>query len=160
MVTGVHQEVTYCYPCTSSRKQKKNNFTSQQQIRIDNTPATIEADQNLLALQQLANNNNSANFQNNINRFSKLPKLLTATMPTFDGKSEKIELFKDFSQTSLRIHYQLTEEDRINYFYSLMRGDAFKNINCPTRENLGEIMAVFRRKYVKPQSMATTNHRF
>ena len=44
-----------------------------------------------------------------------------------------------------------------------MRGDAlqtFKNINGPTRENLAEILAVFRRKYVKPQSLATTKHKF
>ena len=44
-----------------------------------------------------------------------------------------------------------------------MRGDAlqtFKNINSPTRENLGEILAVSRRKYVKPQSMATAKHKF
>ena len=44
-----------------------------------------------------------------------------------------------------------------------MRGDAlqtFKNINGPTRENLEEIRAVFRRKYVKPQSMATAKHKF
>ena len=84
-------------------------------------------------------------------------------MPTFDGKSEKFELFEDLLQTSLKIHNQLTEEDRINYFHSLMRGDAlqtFKNINGPTRENLGEILAVFRRKYVKPQSMATAKHKF
>ena len=84
-------------------------------------------------------------------------------MPTFDGKSEKFDLFEDLFQTSLKVHNQLTEEDRINYFHSLMRGDAlqtFKNINGPTRENLGEILAVFRRKYVKPQSMATAKHKF
>ena len=84
-------------------------------------------------------------------------------MPTFDGKSEKFELLEDLFQTNLKIHNQLTEEDRINFFHSLMRGDAlqtFKNINGPTRENLGEILAVFRRKYVKPQSMATAKHKF
>ena len=84
-------------------------------------------------------------------------------MPTFDGKSEKFELFQDLFQTSLKIHNQLTEDDRINYFHSLMRGDAlqtFKNINGPTRENLEEILAVFRRKYVKPQSIATAKHKF
>ena len=57
----------------------------------------------------------------------------------------------------------MTEEDRINYFHSLMRGDAlqtFKNINGPTRENLAEILAVFRRKYVKPQSMTTAKQKF
>ena len=44
-----------------------------------------------------------------------------------------------------------------------MRGDAlqtFKNINGPTRENLRGILAVFPRKYVKPQSMATAKHKF
>ena len=146
MVTGVHEENMYCSPSTSSGKQKKNRSTSQPQFRSENTPATIEADQILLALEQLANNNNSANFQNIFNRISKLPKSLTTTMPTFDGKSEKIELFEDLFQTSLKIHNQLTEEDRVNYFHSLMRGDAlqtFQNINSPTRENLGEILAVF-----------------
>ena len=84
-------------------------------------------------------------------------------MPTFDRKSEKFQLFEDLFQTSLKIHNQLTEEDRINYFHSLMRGDAlqtFKNLNGPIRENLGEILAVFRRKYVNPQSMTTAKHKF
>ena len=71
-MTGIHEEVTYCSPSTSSEKQKKNRSTSQPQFRSENTPATIEADQILLALQQLANNNNSANFHNNINRISKV----------------------------------------------------------------------------------------
>ena len=72
-MTGIHEEVTYCSASTSSGKQKKNRFTSQPQFRSENTPATIEADQILLALQQLVNNSNSANFHNNINRISKLP---------------------------------------------------------------------------------------
>ena len=83
-------------------------------------------------------------------------------MPTFDWKSEKFELFKNLLQTSLKFHNKLTEDDRFNYFHSLMRGGAlqtFKNINGPTREDLGEILAVFRRKYVKPQLMATAKHK-
>ena len=43
-----------------------------------------------------------------------------------------------------------------------MRGDGlqtFKNITSPNRENLEEILTVFRRKYVKPQSMATAKHK-
>ena len=163
IVTGVHEEDTYCSPSTSPGKQKKSRSTSQPQFRSENTPATVEADQILLALQQLANNNNSASFPNNINRISELPKSLTTTMPTLDGKSEIFGLFEDLFQTSLKIHNQLTEEDRINYFHSLMRGDAlqtFKNINGPTRGNLREILAVFRRNYVKPQSMATAKYNF
>ena len=84
-------------------------------------------------------------------------------MPTLDGKSEKFELFEDLFQTSLKNHNQLAEEDRIIYFHSLMREDALqtlKNFNGPTRENLGGILAVFRRKYVKSQSMATAKHQF
>ena len=153
MMTATQEEFPYCSPTTSSGKQKKARSTSQPQFRSENIPATIEADQILLAFQQLATNSNSANFNNNISRISKLPKSLTTTMPTFDRKSEKFELFEDLFQTSLKIHNQLMQEDKINYFHSFMRGDAlqtFKNITKPNRENLGEILTLFRRKYVKP----------
>ena len=163
MVTGDHEEVTYCSPSTFSGKQKKNHSTSQTQCRSENTPATVGADPILLTPQKLANNNNSANFHNNINRLFKLPKSLTTTMPRFDRKSEKFELFEDLFQTSLKIRSQLTEEDTINYFHSLMKRDAlqtFKNIISPTRKNLGEILAVFRTNNIKPLSMATAKHKF
>ena len=162
-MTATQEEIPYCSPTTSSGKQKKARSTSQPQFRSENNPETIEADQILLALQQLATNSNSANFNNNFSRISKLPKSLTTTMPTFDGKSEKFELFEDLFQTSLKIHNQLTQEVKMNYFHSLMRGDAlqtFKNITSPNRENLGEILTVFRRKYVKPQSLAMAKDKF
>ena len=44
-----------------------------------------------------------------------------------------------------------------------MRGYAlqtFNNNNGPTQENLGEFLAVFRKKYVKLQSMATASQFF
>ena len=132
MVTGVQEEITHCSSGTSSGKQKKACSTSQTQFRSENTPATTEADKILLALQPLATNINSANVNTFSNRISKLPKSLTTTMPTFDGKSEMFELFEDLFQTSSKIHNQLTEKDKINYFHSLMRGDAlqtFKNIS-------------------------------
>ena len=163
MTMETQDEIPYCSTSTSSGKQKKARSTSQPQFRSENTPATLEADQILLALQQLATNSNPANLNNNISRISKLPKSLTTTMPTFDGKSEKFELFEDLFQTSLKIHNHLTEEDKINYFHSLMRGDAlqtFKNITSPNREYLAEILTVFRRKYEKPQSMATAKQKF
>ena len=97
-MTEVHEEGTYCSPRTSSGKQKKNRSTSQPQFRSENTPATIEADQFLLALQQLASSNNSANFHKKINRISKLPQSLTTTMPTFDGKSENLSCLKTYSR--------------------------------------------------------------
>ena len=84
-------------------------------------------------------------------------------MPTLDGKSGEFELFEDLFQTSLKIHNQLTEDDRINYFHSFMRGDAlqtYENINGPTRENLGEQLSGFRRQYLKPQLIATAKYKF
>ena len=132
-MTATQEEIPNCSLTTSSGKQKKARSTSQPQFRSENSPATIEADQILLALQQLATNSNSTNF-------SKI----------IDGKSEKFELFEDLFQTSLKIHNQLTERHKINYFHSLMRGDAlqtFKNITSP-RERIWEksILTVFRRK--------------
>ena len=84
-------------------------------------------------------------------------------IPTFDGKAKKIEMFQDLFQLGLKIHNQLTEENKIKYFHSLMRGDAlqsFKNITSPKRKNLGEFLTVFRRKYVINRSMAAANHKF
>ena len=69
------------------------------QFDSEKTPATIEADQMFLTLQQLANNNNSSNLYNKIKKTSNLPKSLASRMLTFDGKSEKFELFEKFFQT-------------------------------------------------------------
>ena len=163
MVTVVQEEIPYCSRGTSSEKQKKGRTASQPEFRDKNTPATIEADQFLLALQQLVTISNSATLDNNINRISKLPKSLTMTMPTFDGKSDIFELFESLFQTSLKFHIQLTEEEKTNYFHSLMRGDAlqtFENITSLNTVNLGESLTVFRRKYVKPQSLGTAKHIF
>ena len=136
MTKETQEEILYCSTSISSGRQKKARSTSPPQFRSENTTATLEADQILSALQQLATNSNSANFNNNISRISKLLKSLTTTMPTFDGKSEKFELFEDLFETSLKIHNQLAEEDKINYFHSLMRGDAlqtFKNITSSNK---------------------------
>ena len=60
-------------------------------------------------------------------------------MPNFDGKTEKFELFQDLLQTYLKIHNLLTEEDKLNYFHSLKRGDAlqtFENITSLNRRKL------------------------
>ena len=87
-----------------------------------------------------------------------MPKSLSTTKPAFDGKSEEFKLSENLFRKSLKIHKQLTEEDKINYLHPLMRGDALqtcKNITSLNRENLGEILIVFGRKYVQPQSAAT-----
>ena len=104
IVTGVEEGTSYCSHVISSGKQKKARSTSQFKFHSQKTPATVEVDQNLLALQQLVNKSNSANSHNNINRDCKLLNVLTTTMPTFDEKSENVELFENLFETSLIIH--------------------------------------------------------
>ena len=162
MVTGFQEEFPCCSPRTYSGKQMRTRSTSQPHFRSENTPATIEADQILMALQLLASNSTSANVNNNISRISKLAKSLTTTMPTFDGKSEKVELFEDMFQNSLKIHKQLRDDGKINSLQPLINGDAlrmFEDVSSTNRENLGEIPTVFRRKYGKTQSKATTKRK-
>ena len=123
----------------------------------------IEADQILLALQQLASNSHSAYLNNNNNRISKLSKSLTTKIHTLDGKSEKFELFEDLLHTSLKTHKHLTEENKTNYLHSFMSGDSlqtFKKISSPNRKNTAENLTVFRGKNVKPQTMATAKHKY
>ena len=102
IVTAFPEEIPYCSSGISSAKEKKARSTNQPHFRSENTLATFEADQILLALQQLATNSKSANVNNTSNRISNQPKSLMTTVPTFDGKSEKFERFEDLFQTSLK----------------------------------------------------------
>ena len=93
-----------------------------------------------------------------MNNFPKIPKTFSTAMPTFDGKNEKFELFEDLFNTSLKTYTHLSAQEQVNYFHSLMRGDAlqtFKNLNEEAKQNVSEVITAFRRKYVKPQSRAT-----
>ena len=57
----------------------------------------------------------------------------------------------------------LTEEMKINHFHAHLRGLAlktFKNIQRTPTTTLEDILVVFRRKYVKPESSASAKHRF
>ena len=57
----------------------------------------------------------------------------------------------------------LTEDRKINHFDAHLRGLAlktFKNIQRTPNTTLEDILKVFRRKYVKPESSASAKHRF
>ena len=55
-----------------------------------------------------------------------MPKTLTASLPTFDEKSEKFELFEDLFRNNIEKYPHLTELQKLNYFHSLLRGDALQ----------------------------------
>ena len=97
MVTAIEEEITYCSPGTSPGKQKKTRPEIQPQFCSENNLSTIEEDQILLAIQQLANNTNCAIFHSNFHQVSKFPRSLTTTVPIFEENSEKKEQFEDLS---------------------------------------------------------------
>ena len=88
---------------------------------------------------------------------------VSTTTLTFDGKSEKFELFEDLFHTMIKMQPDMTETMRINHFHSLLQKNAlqtFRNINTANRQTLEDILAVFRRKYVKAESQATAKHKW
>ena len=70
---------------------------------------------------------------------------------------------EDLFHTTLRMQPALTEEMKINHFHAHLRGLAlktFENIQRTTTTTLEDILVVFRRKYVKPESRAFAKHKF
>ena len=55
-----------------------------------------------------------------------MPKAHTASLPVFYGKSEKFELFEDIFRNNIKMYPHLTEIQKINYFHSLLRGNALQ----------------------------------
>ena len=52
-----------------------------------------------------------------------MPKALTASLPHFDGKSEKFELIEDLFRNNIKMYPHLTELQKINYFHSPYSGE-------------------------------------
>ena len=85
------------------------------------------------------------------------------TPMTFDGKGEKFELFEDLFHTMIKMQPAMTEQMKINHFHSLLRKGAlqtFRNVNSINRQTLEDVLVIFRRKYVKPESQATAKHKW
>ena len=83
----------------------------------------------------------------------RLPKALSTTMPTFNGKNNKFEHFKDLFMTSLKVYPNIPKEEQIHYFHSLLRDHAlqtYRNMTDTNRVSLDDIIATFRRRYVRP----------
>ena len=85
---------------------------------------------------------------------------------TFKGKNEKNEKFENFEDlfhTTEKMQPNLTEEMKINHFHAHLRGLAlktFKNIQRTPTTTFEDILKVFNRKYVKPESSLPAKHRF
>ena len=94
MVTGTQEEIPYWSLTTSSGKQKKTRSTSQPQFRSEKTPATNEADQILLALQQMATNSNSANFSKILTEYRNCLNLSQRQCPRLTENQRNLSCLK------------------------------------------------------------------
>ena len=141
------------------QRQNSNNDESQDtipQVSEATTPTTSSDPINRLA-EVLVGMNNRPSAQ------TLMVRPVSTTTLTFDGKSEKFELFEDLFHTMIKMQPDMTETMKINHFHSLLRKNAlqtFRNINTANRQTLEDILAVFRRKYVKPESQATAKHKW
>ena len=157
----------------TGRPQTPRNPSSHQ---YQNLSTQVSQDNLPLVEQTPANQNLDAN--NSINRLAdaiagiatqQRPQPATMLKPVstntliFDGKNEKIDLFEDLFHTMLKMQPEMTEAMKINHFHAHLRKDAlqtFRNISAVNKKTLDDVLTVFRRKYVKPESQATAKHKW
>ena len=140
-------------------RQNSNNDEPQDTIPqiSEATTSTTPSDPSNRLAEVLVGMNNRPSAQ------TLMVRPVSTTTLTFDGKSEKFEFFEDLFHTMIKMQPDMTEAMKINHFHSLLRKNAlqtFRNINTANRQTLEVILAVFRRKYVKPESQATAKHKW
>ena len=89
-------------------------------------------------------------------------RLVNSNRMTFDGKSEKFELFEDLFHTMIKMQPNISEQMKINHFHSLLRKNAlqtFKNFSTANRQFFKDVLVIFRQTYVMPESQATAKHK-
>ena len=154
MVTGANRQL---HRQSSQNPQSLKHTTGSHAAQNTTTSSATPLDpvnQIALAIEKLANKNESQTFFHPKN---------TLTFNGKNEKNEKFEYFEDLFHTTLRMQPNLTEDMKINHFHAHLRGLAlktFKNIQRTPTTTLEDILKVFRRKYVKPESSASAKHRF
>ena len=145
--------------------------------QYQNLSTQVSQDNNLPMVEQTPRNQNSdANNSNNrladaIARIATQQRPQAATMlePVststliFDGKNEKFDFFQDLFHTMLKMQPEMTEAMKINHFHAHLRKDALqtiRNISALNKKTLDDVLIMFKRKYVKPESQATAKHKW
>ena len=142
-----------------------------------NLSTQVSQDNILPVVEQTPRNQNS-DANHSINRLvdaiagittQQRPQAATLLKPVstntliFDDKNEIFELFEDLFHTMLKMQPEMTEAMKINHFHAHLRKEAlqtFRNISALNKKTLDDVLIVFRRKYVKPESQATAKHRW
>ena len=174
MVTGQAAQINQIPEFLTGRTLTPRNSPPHQ---CQNLSTQLSQDKNLPVVEQTQRNQNSdANLS--INRLAdaiagiatqQRPHAATIFKPVstntriFDGKNEKFELFEDLFHTMLKMQPEMTEAMKINHFHAHLRKEAlqtFRIISASNKKTLDDVLIVFRRKYVKPESQATAKHKW
>ena len=174
MVTGQTAQTNQFPEFLTGRIQTPRNPSFQQ---YQNLSTQLSQDNNLPVVEQTPTNQN-LEANNSINRLANAiagittqqrPQAATMLKPVstntliFDGRNEKFELFEDLFHTMLKMQPEMTEAMKINHFHAHLRKEALqtcRNINAVNRKTLDDVLIVFRRKYVEPESQATAKHKW
>ena len=173
MVTGQTAQSNQIPEFLTGRILTPRNPPSHQYQKLS---TQVSQDNNLPMVEQTPRNQNP-DANNSINRLAdaiagiatqQRPQAATMLKPVstntliFDGKNEKFELFEDLFHTMLKMQPEMTEAMKINHFHAHLRKNAlqtFRNISASNKKFLDDVLIVFRRKYVKPESQATAKHK-
>ena len=165
MVTGDNESPNQIPEFLTGRILSRNHLDqSYEDINLDTTipaqerPATVVEPDPITRLADVL-----TNMQNRPAAQQLTIRPVNSNTMTFDGKSEKFELFEDLFHTMIKMQPEMTEQMKINHFHSLLRKNAlqtFRNINSTNRQTLEDVLVIFRRKYVKPESQATAKHKW
>ena len=82
---------------------------------------------------------------------------------TFEGKSEKFELFEALFHSMIKMQPEMSEQMKINHFHSLLGKGAkqtLRNTSTANRQTIEDVFVIFRREYVKLESQATAKHKW
>ena len=134
-------------------RQRSNNTTTTHNEHLIAEPLNTQHDpvnQRAMAIEKLASRNTTITLS---------PKKYTF----FNGKNENFGSFEDLFHETLRMQPTITEEVKIYHFHAHLRGlplKLFKNIQRAPTSTSEDILVVFRKKYVKPDSSPSAKHRF
>ena len=174
MVTGQPAQTNQFPEFLTGRIQTPRNPSSHQ---YQNLSTQVIQDNNLTMVEQTPRNQNS-DANNSINRLvdaiagiatQQRPQTATMLKPVstntliFDGKNKKFEFLKDLFHTMIKMQSEMTKSMKINHFHAHLRKEAlqtFRNISALNKKTLDDVLIVFRRKYVKPESQATAKHKW
>ena len=174
MVTGQTAQTNQLLEFLTGRIVTPRNPPSHQ---YQNLSTQVSQNNNLPVVEQTPRNQN-LDANNSINRLAdpiigiasqQRPQADTMLKPVstntliFDGKNEKFELFEDLFHKMLKMQPEMTEAMKINQFHADLRKEAlqtFRNISALNKKTLDDVLIVFRRKYVKPESQATAEHKW